>query len=194
MWRLESSVPRWSSRSPCSFSAASRKRWDFCRTGQRMWSKGLYQAHPRLHPRSPHHIRKPACHHIRIPCLFPPLHPLPAFLFNQLPLHPPPIPIMRPNLNPLPLIFPHHAPSKKHLIHHINPILLIQKRPLHFNDPILHLTYHLPFSIYYAPTTTLSRRSAPGGSRPTSFQLHTTRPHWNLRLPCGGHRKRGQKL
>ena len=48
--RLESSVSRWSSRSPCSFSAASRKRWDFCLTGQRMWSKGLYQTHQRPHP------------------------------------------------------------------------------------------------------------------------------------------------
>ena len=81
---------------------------------------------------------------------------------------------MRPNLNPLPLIFPHHAPSKKHLIHHINPILLIQKRPLHFNDPILHLTYHLPFSIYYAPTTTLSRRSAPAD--PDLLRFSSTQP------------------
>ena len=47
-------------RSPCSFSATSRKRWDFCLTGQRMWSKGRYQTYQRLHPKTGY-VKKNCC-------------------------------------------------------------------------------------------------------------------------------------
>ena len=133
------------------------------------------QTHPRpsvstsrLHPRSPHHIRKPACHHTYSPAFSSPPS-TPGFSLQSNSLHPPPIPIMRPNLNQsTPHLSTHHAPSKKHLINHINPILLIQKRPLHFNDPyfISHTTFHFLYTMH---PHTLSRRSAPGGSRPTAF-------------------------